>query len=294
MTAVEEGGPTSQSEPCSVCLWDIYRFSYSLGLRLMSWRHAKAVGRLLMEPCTYWRNVEIPAVINQLAVRPGERILDVGSPKIASLYLWYRRGATVFATDLYPYFFEEYSEHLKRLGSSPWGGEYQMELQDARSLTYPDAFFHKAYAISVLEHIEEDGDSRAIREIARVLKPGGVLCFTVPFAARYRESTITQELYFKKPVAGEPVFYQRHYDPEALQERLLTPSGLRTGAIEYYGERWFAYERFYQWLPRLMKFAFSPMSPLFSKILLHRLNERSRSAGETVLVVLQKSGKAPG
>lgn len=45
---------------------------------------------------------------------------------------------------------------------------------DGRALPYPDAFFDFAYAVNVLHHVTEPGGrERALREIVRVLKPGG-------------------------------------------------------------------------------------------------------------------------
>lgn len=250
-------------------LWDIYLFAYSLAFRSLSWRHAKDVAKLLIEPCNYWRCVEVPAVMRHLRAQAGGKILDIGSPKLLSLFLCYHCASSVYATDLYPYFFNEYSYYVEKLGRPPSGAGYHMEVQDARALTYTDSFFDKAYSISVLEHIENGGDTEAIRQIARVLKPGGVCCLTVPFAQRYRESTIDHELYYKRPVNGVPVFYQRHYDLESLRTRLILPSGLRLRTMHFFAERWFPYERFYDALPKALRIPFSGLTPLFSGLFLH-------------------------
>lgn len=269
-----------------VCLWDVYRFAYLVAFRSLSWRQRTNTLRLLLEPCNYWRNVEVPAVISRLAVRPGEKVLDIGSPKLPSLFIWYRLGAEVYATDLFPYFFEEYSHYAERLNPPLSGPAYHIEQQDARCLRYPDCYFDKVYAISVLEHIEDDGDSQAMREISRVLKPGGICCLTVPFAERYRESTIDYELYFKKSVNGKPVFFERHYDPESLQSRLVRPSRLNVSIIQYYGERWLPYERFYQELPAVFKILISPLGPMFSRLFLVPLRSESASSAKTALLQL--------
>lgn len=271
-------------------LWGIYKFAYSLGLRSLSRPQARNVARLLIEPCNYWRCSEIPAVMRHLNAQAGEKILDVGSPKILSLFLCYDAGSDVYATDLFPYFFDEYSYYVKRLGPPVPGAGYHIEAQDGRSLAYPDCFFDKVYSVSVLEHIENSGDSQAIREIARVLKPGGICCLTVPFAEKYREETIAHELYFKKPVDGKPVFYQRHYDLESLRSRLIAPSGMRVRTIEFFEERWFPYERFYDALPRILRIPISGLSPLFSKLFLHTIpgNSPSLSRAKAALVSLVK------
>ncbi len=47
-------------------------------------------------------------------------------------------------------------------------------------LPFPDNFFHAAILSEILEHLEDD--EAAVREIYRVLKPGGVMVVTVPNA----------------------------------------------------------------------------------------------------------------
>lgn len=49
---------------------------------------------------------------------------------------------------------------------------------DARALGLPDASFDLVVALDMIEHLEDD--AAAVRELCRVLKPGGVLLVTVP------------------------------------------------------------------------------------------------------------------
>lgn len=55
---------------------------------------------------------------------------------------------------------------------------YEKRVADACALPYDDAFFDAAVAFDVLEHIEND--KKAVSELFRVLKPGGVFIFSVP------------------------------------------------------------------------------------------------------------------
>jgi len=59
-------------------------------------------------------------------------------------------------------------------------GDYRkgVQCQDLQALTFADNSFDLITSTEVLEHVPDDG--RAFREMARVLKPGGVAVFTVP------------------------------------------------------------------------------------------------------------------
>jgi SAM-dependent methyltransferase len=56
----------------------------------------------------------------------------------------------------------------------PWGRHADLE-----RLAYPDASLDIVLAADVFEHVREDG--RAFAEIHRVLRPGGLIIFTVPY-----------------------------------------------------------------------------------------------------------------
>jgi SAM-dependent methyltransferase len=52
------------------------------------------------------------------------------------------------------------------------------KLSDVKQMPYPDDFFDAAMAFDLFEHVKDDKE--AVREMTRVLKPGGNLVFTVP------------------------------------------------------------------------------------------------------------------
>lgn len=54
---------------------------------------------------------------------------------------------------------------------------------DMTDLEFDDAYFSHAYSICVFEHLEADSRQRALSEIARVLKPGGILSLTFDYGA---------------------------------------------------------------------------------------------------------------
>lgn len=149
------------------------------------------------------------------------RILDVGSPKTFGLYLAYNMRAYIEMTDISGLNLDDYKvlwENIKKNAK----GAACFSPQDARALSYESAQFDVTYAMSVVEHVEgQEGDVRAIREMIRVLKPGGLLILSVPFGNRYFEQ-------WRRGFAGAVqdlgdnnlYFFQRIYDSRALDKRI--------------------------------------------------------------------------
>ena len=153
-------------------------------------------------------------------------ILDVGSPKLLGLCLAWRYAVELQLTDISHLDIDEYRllwnsiKHRAR-------GTAAFSLQDARALPYPPATFDVVYSMSVVEHVEADhGDSASVRELIRVLKPGGLLLLTVPFGTHYVEQ---QRIGLRNTdeTSGDDRshFYQRIYDQAACETRLLTEIG---------------------------------------------------------------------
>lgn len=64
-----------------------------------------------------------------------------------------------------------------------YGVEVRYTPADAAALPYRDASFDRVFSISVLEHMPDDVLRRAMAEMERVLKPGGLLVLTFDFHA---------------------------------------------------------------------------------------------------------------
>ncbi|HEX8008810.1 MAG TPA: methyltransferase domain-containing protein [Trebonia sp.] len=114
-------------------------------------------------------------------VGPGDRVLDLGCGGGRHAFEAYRRSAHVVAADL----------DLKELapvrgmfaamsaeGEAPPPAAATAVSADATNLPFPDGAFDRVIAAEILEHVPED--SRAMAEIARVLRPGGIAAVTVP------------------------------------------------------------------------------------------------------------------
>ena len=213
-------------------------YGRAVAMNLLRTRRFRRGLRCMFQPVAYWRSIEYRLVWNAAGFQPSDRVLDIGSPKLLSLYLAEQVGAEVFSTDIEDYFVEECS--VLRASRRISMERLHIEVQDGRRLDYPDDSFTKAYSISVIEHIPDGGDTECIREIGRVLAPGGQCFITVPFWRTSRERYRKPDFYWAGASVFTPdgrVFYERHYSEEDLYTRLINPSGLRLRRIEYIGER---------------------------------------------------------
>jgi SAM-dependent methyltransferase len=117
----------------------------------------------------------------RLQIAPGDRVLDVGCGNGRHAFEAYRRGARVVAFDLDRQELAAVTGlcgAMRLEGEVPPGAGSAAVSGDATVLPFADSSFDKVIAAEVLEHILDD--QRAMNELARVLRPGGVLAVTVP------------------------------------------------------------------------------------------------------------------
>ena len=263
-------GPTGALRLSGAHSLGIWAAGVVIGLRTLRKEPVLGLKRLAL-PVSYWRSAEFAYVWRQLNQPAGARILDVGSPKDLAAMLARHRGYQVVATDILPeavLLSRRYARGQRLEGQGP--GLVHSEVQDGRALTYADASFDAAYSVSVLEHIPDRGDSEAIRELIRVVRPEGVVVVTVPFDRRYRETFVKGPVYERKPIGSEAVFYERHYDREALAKRLLGSDSAEVVDLSFWGEGVVRTEAL---LDRLgpLRLPLSPVEALLSTVLLRQV-----------------------
>lgn len=217
--------------PIGVCLAGL-----AVGFAAIRSEPVLGMKRLVL-PVSYWRTAEFSYAARQLRLPRGSAVLDLGSPKDFGAHLARYRGFAVTATDI----IDEAIELSRRL-ARPQGldgrgpGKVHSEIQDGRRLTYADDSFDAAVSISVLEHIPDDGDSAAMRELVRCVRPGGRIVVTTPYALKYSETFVNRPVYERAQKESQPVFYERHYDASALGRRLLEVPGTRVVDLALWGE----------------------------------------------------------
>jgi ubiquinone/menaquinone biosynthesis C-methylase UbiE len=96
----------------------------------------------------------------------GKRLLEVGVGTGTDLLQFARGGALVTGVDLTPRSIE-----IARRRFEVYGLTGEFAIGDGESLAFPDASFDVAYSFGVLHHTPDT--QGAVREIHRVLKPGG-------------------------------------------------------------------------------------------------------------------------
>ena len=118
---------------------------------------------------------------DDLDLRPGDRVLDVGAGFGRHVYECARQGAHVVALD---YAADEVVQTRDTLAAMVEAHEITADKLvgvlrgDAGRLPFPDDTFDVVITSEVLEHIQDD--VAAIAEMVRVLKPGGRFAATVP------------------------------------------------------------------------------------------------------------------
>jgi len=148
--------------------------------------------------------------------------------------------------------------------------EGRFEVADGSAIPFPDSSFDAVTCIQVFEHMTEEAIAAALREIARVLRPGGKLIVSVPSTNR--------------PMSKA---HLRHYTVASL-EAGLSGFGCISEIVGHEARnRWSLRarkvfdNRF--WLCRL------PARFFYDRFYLRRLNEVSPSSAMNLVAVLVKA-----
>jgi SAM-dependent methyltransferase len=160
----------------------------------------------------------------RLGLQPGERLLDLGCGFGRHAFEAGRRGGHVVALDRAD---TELKEVRNTFGAMAVAGEVDEAAcagtvqGDAATLPFADGAFDRIIASEVLEHVVDD--AHALGELARVLRPGGVLAATVPASGPEKICWRLSDAYHAPIAVGGHV---RIYSVVELQAKLRA-AGLR-------------------------------------------------------------------
>jgi ubiquinone/menaquinone biosynthesis C-methylase UbiE len=170
------------------------------------------------------RWIETPRLIGPRGSLNGKRVLEVGCGRGVGLEILLSLGAEhVTGFDLDPKMIALAQKRLEK-----YGERARVFVGDAEAMDLPDAGFDAVVDYGVIHHIPQW--QKALKEIARVLKPGGT--FYVEDLLKRLISTWPAPLFFDHPQATQ--FYGREF------RSALESAGLRVQAWRQLGEFAFA------------------------------------------------------
>jgi ubiquinone/menaquinone biosynthesis C-methylase UbiE len=188
-----------------------------LGVSLWARRHPSA--------CPYGQRwvIQLPhpgisrrGLLETLEPRPGERLLELGpGTGYYTLPVAERLdGGTLAVFDLQ----QEMLDHVMREAGRQGAGNIEPRQGDARELPYPDDHFDGAFLVTVLGEIPDQ--DAALRELARVLKPGGRVVFGeviadvhIVMTGALRERASAAGLEFERRRGNPLAFFARFRKP---------------------------------------------------------------------------------
>ncbi len=127
-----------------------------------------------VSPLHWSRQFEWPWVLHHAELQSWHEVLDVGSGWSVLKYALAKRCHSVIALDNDEPSIQKTKESIRRMG---FDNIAQLE-SDVRDMPFSDGRFDRVVCVSVLEHIPNRHEA-AVKEMMRVLKPGGCLLLTM-------------------------------------------------------------------------------------------------------------------
>jgi len=164
---------------------------------------------------------------NRLGLAPGMTVLDAGCGEGRHALEIRRRSGRAVAIDAYWADLMRAKYLLASLASNPAEPvPPSLALRtDVARLPFPDACFDRVICSEVLEHVSDPG--AVVRELARVLRPGGVLAVSVPTPFTEWAFRFASDDYFRTPGGHVRIFTARRLT------RLFSRAGLRVMDLHF-------------------------------------------------------------
>ncbi len=225
------------------------------------------------------RPLEVRFLLSHLDLEPGHRVLDVGSGDGFWSARFAGRAGRVIAIDP--------SRELTGLARRYRHPRLELHVGRAESLPYAAGIFDRVVAVSTVEHFQDP--AKALREIARTLRPGGVLALSADSLTPENSTGSFRDWHSKRH------YVNTYFPPDDLLS-LVRQGGLEPDAGSLRG---IFSSRFAGWCraafirrPRLLL----PLFPLF--LILCRLADRWHLGGRVppqilVLKAVKPANKPP-
>jgi len=145
----------------------------------------ESTGRQKLDPNTgqyidglYWsRQWEYAWAVQQAEPQKGARVLDVGCGTAPFLIYLGQMGCQAYGSDPGGGIPEESIDGLWGIFNPCFGWPWVKDLRQEgmQEMSWPDDYFDRVFCISVIEHLPIEAVEKGVREMKRVLKPGGLL-----------------------------------------------------------------------------------------------------------------------
>lgn len=166
------------------------------------------------------------------------RVLEIGSQAWEAHYLkWNLRPSRLTCINI-----SDRELDKGRQVAQAKGLDVDFQLMDAHELQFPDATFDLVFGTAILHHLEFE---RAVKEIARVTKPGGEILFVEPLllnpvARLVRALTPQARTPDEKPLAREELeILDRYFAPRHLYTDLFAfPAAVASRLVRARPSNW--------------------------------------------------------
>lgn len=123
-------------------------------------------------------------VANLTGIQAGDHLLDVGSGYGSFVIACRKQGVQAVGIDIAPFDLDYARQRWARDYGSPPADQVYMQM-NAQLMTFPDGCFDVVTAWNVLEHVPDY--MQMLREVHRVLKPGGFFIGVAPNYLAFRQ-----------------------------------------------------------------------------------------------------------
>ncbi len=167
---------------------------------------------------TPWTELRLAAVKDLLEPHAGDRIVDLGCAAGAVTHFLSEFGCDVVGVDAESRAIEKARSLFPQL---------EFMLADVRTLPFDDASFDKAVAADLVEHLDDETFRAMLRELRRVLVPGGTFTLYTPNPRHVIERLKARDLL----LAQNPTHIGLRDAPTL--ERLLREEGFAVERLEW-------------------------------------------------------------
>lgn len=204
---------------------EYYSFGKDLGKRCLK-ESIKKLGyqraySKILSPITDWsRFCEffLTYKILEENLNEGNKILDVGSPKLFSIWLATKKQLIIHATDIWDKAVAEYSHFWDEIKDSSTS-KIVFEEADLLDLHYKEKEFDGLFSISTIEHAyDPDWKKKISQNFSKVLKSGGFAVITTPFGSKSIIQYKDHAEYSESLVKKHNNFFMRIINHDDLEE----------------------------------------------------------------------------